>query len=83
MKAEVQFSVRARNFSLLNSVHTGSGVSKLSIRNLQGSLFPGVKRSVREAAHSPPSNAEVKKGGAITLVSHKRRTYVTLYWPRP
>jgi hypothetical protein len=32
--------------------------------------FPGVKRLGREADHSPPSNAEVKNGGAIPPLSH-------------
>jgi hypothetical protein len=34
-------------------------------RQAVGSLVLGVKRLGREADHSPPSNAEVKNGGAI------------------
>jgi hypothetical protein len=30
-------------------------------------LVPGVKRQGREANHSPPSSAEVKNGGALSL----------------
>jgi hypothetical protein len=30
-----------------------------------GAFSPGVKLQEREADHSPPSSAEVKKGGAI------------------
>jgi hypothetical protein len=36
-----------------------------------GGSSPGVKRPVREAYHSPPSNAEVKNGGAIPLLPHR------------
>jgi hypothetical protein len=32
-----------------------------------GGCFLGVKRQGREADHSPPSDAEVKNGGAIPL----------------
>jgi hypothetical protein len=39
-----------KKFSLLHIVQTGSGVS-----------FPGVKRQGREAGHSPPTSAKVKK----------------------
>jgi hypothetical protein len=35
-----------------------------------GAYFPGVKRPGREADHSLPSTAEVKKGGAITPLPH-------------
>jgi hypothetical protein len=34
------------------------------IQWVQGALSPGVKRQGREADRSPPSSAEVKKGGA-------------------
>jgi hypothetical protein len=33
-------------------------------------LSPGVKREGREADHSPPSSAEVKKGGAISALPY-------------
>jgi hypothetical protein len=35
-----------------------------------GSLSPGAMLPGRESAHSPPSIAEVKKGGAIPPLSH-------------
>jgi hypothetical protein len=33
-------------------------------------LFPGIERPGSEAHHSPPPNAEVKKGGAIPQLPH-------------
>jgi hypothetical protein len=35
------------------------------IKWVPGALSPGVKQQGHEADHSPPSNAEVKNGGAI------------------
>jgi hypothetical protein len=35
-----------------------------------GALFPGAKRQMREADHSPPSSAEVKNGRAIFPLPH-------------
>jgi hypothetical protein len=40
------------------------------IKWIAGPVFPGVKRSGREADHSPPSNAEVKNDGAIPQLPH-------------
>jgi hypothetical protein len=34
-------------------------------------LSPGVKQQERESDHSPPSNAEVKSGRAVTLLLHQ------------
>jgi hypothetical protein len=48
-------------FSLLQVVQTGSGVHPTSYPMGTGGSFPGVKRPGREADHSPPSSAEVKK----------------------
>jgi hypothetical protein len=48
-------------FSLLYIVQTGSGVHPISYKMGTGSSFPGVKRQGREADHSPPTSAEVKK----------------------
>jgi hypothetical protein len=42
-------------------VQTGSGVHPSSYTMGTGSSFPGVKRPEREADHSPPTSAEVKK----------------------
>jgi hypothetical protein len=42
-----------------------SGPTQSAIQWVPGALSPGVKRGGREADHSPPPSAEVKKGGAI------------------
>jgi hypothetical protein len=52
---------RVKKFSLLHIVQTGSGVQPASYKMGTGSSFPGVKRQGREADHSSPTNAEVKK----------------------
>jgi hypothetical protein len=44
-----------------NFVQTGSGVHPTSYKMGNGGSFPGVKRKGREADHSPPASAEVKK----------------------
>jgi hypothetical protein len=43
------------------TVQTGSGVHPTSYTMGTGGSFPGVRRSGREADHSPPTSAEVKK----------------------
>jgi hypothetical protein len=48
-------------YLLLRVVQTGSGVHPTSYTMGTGSPFPGVKRPGREADHSPPTSAEVKK----------------------
>jgi hypothetical protein len=55
-------------FSLLHSVHTGSGAHPISYMSTMG---PGVRRPVSDADHSPLSSAEVMNGGAITPLPHK------------
>jgi hypothetical protein len=52
---------RVKNMSLLHIVQTGSGVHPTSYKIGTGGTFPGVKRQGREADHSPPTSAEVKK----------------------
>jgi hypothetical protein len=47
-------------YSLLHAV-TGSGVHPTPYKMGTGGSFPGVKRQGREADHSPPPSAEVKK----------------------
>jgi hypothetical protein len=42
-------------------VQTGSGVHPASYLKVPGALSPGVKLQEREADHSPPASAEVKK----------------------
>jgi hypothetical protein len=58
-------SLLGQGSSLRRSVQTGSGAEPAAY--LVGSVgsYPGVKRPGREADNSPPSNAEVKNGGAI------------------
>jgi hypothetical protein len=52
--------VRVRELSL-HAIQTGSGVHPASYPMGTGDPFPGVKWPRREADHSPPTNAEVKK----------------------
>jgi hypothetical protein len=68
-----------QDFSLLHSVQTGSGTHPASYPVTSGftpppppdgESFPGVRRPWREADRSPPSSAEVKKGGAIPPLPH-------------
>jgi hypothetical protein len=47
--------------SLHHVVQTGSGAHPASYTMGTGDSFSGVKRPGREADHSPPTNAEVKK----------------------
>jgi hypothetical protein len=46
------------------------GLTQLPIEWLPGALSLWVKRQGRESDHSPPSSAEVKKGGAIPPLPH-------------
>jgi hypothetical protein len=48
-------------FSLLHVAQTGSGAHPASYPMGTGGSFPSVKRPGREADHSPPASAEVKK----------------------
>jgi hypothetical protein len=51
-----------QEFSLLHVVQTGSGAHPASYpTDTPGALSSGVKRQRREAGHSPPASAEVKK----------------------
>jgi hypothetical protein len=50
-----------QEFLLLYVVQTGSGVHPTSHPMGTGVSVPEVKRQVREADHSPPASAEVKK----------------------
>jgi hypothetical protein len=52
-------------------VQTGSGVHPTSYKMGTGGSYPGVKRQGREADHSPPTSAEVKKMcGSIHPLPH-------------
>jgi hypothetical protein len=60
--AEVWSPTEAEDFSSNLCVQTGSGVHPASCTVWTGGSFPGGKeRPGREADHSPPSSAEVKK----------------------
>jgi hypothetical protein len=51
-----------QEFSFLHVIQTGSGApTQPPIEGVPGALSPGVKWQGREADHSPPTNAEVKK----------------------
>jgi hypothetical protein len=58
----VRFPARLRDFSLLHSVQTGSGVHLASYAMGTWNLFAGVKRPGREADHSHPVRVEFKHG---------------------
>jgi hypothetical protein len=46
------------------------GPTQPSTQWVPGSVSLGLKRQRREADRSPPSSAEVKNGGAISLLAH-------------
>jgi hypothetical protein len=54
-------SLYCKEFSLLHVVDTGSGVHPTSYPIDTGGSFPGDKAPGREADHSPPTSADVKK----------------------
>jgi hypothetical protein len=58
-------SRQGKDSSLLHNVHTGSGVHPVSYPMGTGASFPGVRRQGREADHSPPTSADVKKSEAV------------------
>jgi hypothetical protein len=61
-----------QEFSLLHVVQTGSEAHPASYPmgiGGVGVLSPGVKRKGREADHSPPTSAEVKKTWVYTSTS--------------
>jgi hypothetical protein len=58
---ELQFLARARDFSLLHSVQTGSGVHPASSPMGTGDSFLRGK-----VGHLPPSGAEGENGGAVS-----------------
>jgi hypothetical protein len=65
-------SIRGRGKIFLFSITSRSalGPTQSPIRWVLGAISPRVKRLRREADHSPPSSAEVKKGGAIPPLPH-------------
>jgi hypothetical protein len=61
---------RGKRFSLLYSVQNSSGVHPASYLNGTAGFSSVVKWVGRAADHPPPSNAEVKNGGAIPPLPH-------------
>jgi hypothetical protein len=54
-----------QEFSLLHVAQTGSEAYPASYRMGNRGSFPEIELAGREADHSPPTSAEVKKGGSI------------------
>jgi hypothetical protein len=46
------------------------GPTQPPIQRLPGAFSLGIKRQGREADHSPPTSAEIRKGGAIPPLPH-------------
>jgi hypothetical protein len=61
----VPFPAKSRDFSLLNSVKTGSVA-----RSTSYPMDTRVERLEREASHSPPSSSEVKHMLSYTFTLH-------------
>jgi hypothetical protein len=59
-----------QDFSLLHAVQTDSGAHPSSYPIGSGALSPVIMRPGRKAEHSPPSSAQVTKGGAIPPLPH-------------
>jgi hypothetical protein len=72
MDFEVRFPAGAGNFSLHHRVQNGSGAHPASYSMGTRDSFPGVKRSGREADHSPPSSVEVNE--CVELYLHSPST---------
>jgi hypothetical protein len=62
--------VRRSDGTLSLHIQTDSGARPSLYPMGNGSLTPGVERWEREADHSPPSSAEVKKGWSYTSTPH-------------
>jgi hypothetical protein len=72
----VRFPTRTGNLSFLHRVQTSSGASQPLIQRVLETFFPGVKRPVREADHSPPSSDSAKE--CVALYLHPQ--YVFMAW---
>jgi hypothetical protein len=71
LRGGVRFPVEARDFFLFStSFRPFLGPTKRPLQWVSEALSPGVKRSRREADHSPPSSAEFKNGAAMPPFSH-------------
>jgi hypothetical protein len=60
------FFLTSGNFSLHHRVQTGSVAQPASIQWVPGAISMGIKRSMREADHSPQFSAEVKNAWSYT-----------------
>jgi hypothetical protein len=60
-----------KNFHFSMSFRPFSGAHPASYPMGTGGSFPGVKRQGREADHSPPARAEVKKTWVYNPLPHK------------
>jgi hypothetical protein len=58
------------NGNFLHVVQTGCGAHPASYPMGTGTLSPGAKRQGREADHSSPASAEIKKRGSIHPLPH-------------
>jgi hypothetical protein len=67
-------------FSLLHVVQTGSGAHPAFYLVGAGGSFPGLKRQWREADHSPPASAEIKKMWICTSSPPLRLHGAMLSW---
>jgi hypothetical protein len=72
----VRFPAGAGNFSLRHHVQTGTEAHPASCAIGTGIPSLGVKRLGREAAHSPPSSAEVKNAWSYNSTPQ----YVFMAW---
>jgi hypothetical protein len=60
---------RVKNFFFSTSSRPTLGLTQPPIQWVPGALSPGIKRLGREADHSPPISAEVKKTWLYTAIS--------------
>jgi hypothetical protein len=68
---QLGFDLRQRqDFLFSTAFRPALGPTQLSVQCVPGALSPGVKRTWREADHSPPSIAKVKNVGAIPPLPH-------------
>jgi hypothetical protein len=58
---------RVKNFLFSTLSRSALGFTQPPIQRVPGALSPGVKRPGREADHSPPASAEVKKMWVYTF----------------
>jgi hypothetical protein len=64
-----------KNFLFSTSCRPVLGSTQPPIQWVQEAVSLGVKRLGREANHSPPASVEVKKGGAMSPLTHKSSSH--------